>query len=116
MFYVIRLHSTEHKEIFKTITAWYLSISDDVEIRKIQTQQDELNRKLNEKISVDLSKFQHAMNDILKQKQVSQRKYFIQKISEEQEQAESSIKSGDLMGAMVHKLTADWYSSMVALL
>jgi hypothetical protein len=56
------------------------------------------------------------MNDILKQKQVSQRKYFIQKISEEQEQAESSIKSGDLMGAMVHKLTADWYSSMVALL
>jgi hypothetical protein len=56
------------------------------------------------------------MNDILKQKQVSQRKYFIQKISEEQEQAESSIKSDDLMGAMVHKLTADWYSSMVALL
>jgi uridine kinase len=89
---------------------------DDSEIRKLQTQQDELNRKLNEKISVDLSKFQHAMDDIFKQKQVSQRKYFIQKIREEQEQADSSIKSGDLMSAMAHKLTADWYSSMVALL
>jgi hypothetical protein len=56
------------------------------------------------------------MNDILKQKQVSQRKYFIQKIREEQEQAESNIQSGDLMSAMAHKLTADWYSSMLALL
>jgi hypothetical protein len=90
-------------------------MSDD-EIGKIQSQQNELNRKLNEKISGDLSNFQKTMNDILKQKQVSQRKYFIQKITEEQEQAESNIQSGDLMSAMAHKLTADWYSSMLALL
>ena len=83
------------------------------EIRQIQAQQDELNRKLNEKISDDLSKFQKAMDDIFKQKQVSQQKYFIQKIKEEQEQADSNIKSGDLMSAMAHKLTADWYSSML---
>jgi hypothetical protein len=56
------------------------------------------------------------MDDIFKQKQVSQRKYFIEKIKEEQEQADSNIKSGDLMSAMAHKLTADWYSSMLALL
>lgn len=79
-------------------------------------QQDELNRKLNEKISDDLNKFQITMGDILKQKQVSQRKYFIEKIREEQEQADSDIKSGDLMSAMAHKLTADWYSSIIALL
>ena len=84
------------------------------EIRQIQAHQDELNRKLNEKISDDLSKFQKAMDDIFKQKQVSQQKYFIQKIKEEQEQADSAIKSGDLMSAMAHKLTADWYSSMIA--
>jgi hypothetical protein len=90
-------------------------MSDD-EIGKIQSQQNELNRKLNEKISGDLSNFQKTMSDILKQKQVSQRKYFIQKITEEQEQAESNIQSGDLMSAMAHKLTADWYSSMLALL
>jgi DNA-directed RNA polymerase subunit L len=84
------------------------------EIRQIQAQQDELNRKLNEKISDDLNKFQKAMDDIFKQKQVSQQKYFIQKIKEEQEQADSAIKSGDLMSAMAHKLTADWYSSMIA--
>jgi hypothetical protein len=90
-------------------------MSED-DLGKIQSQQNELNRKLNEKISGDLSNFQKTMNDILKQKQVSQRKYFIQKIREEQEQAESNIQSGDLMSAMAHKLTADWYSSMLALL
>jgi hypothetical protein len=36
-------------------------------MNKIQAQQDELNRKLNEKISDDLSKFQKAMDDIFKQ-------------------------------------------------
>jgi hypothetical protein len=86
------------------------------EMHEIKAQQDELSRKLNEKISGDLDKFQKAMDDIFKQKQVSQRKYLIEKIKEEQEQADSNIKSGDLMSAMAHKLTADWYSSMVALL
>jgi hypothetical protein len=43
------------------------------------------------------------MGDIFKQKQISQREYFIQKIKEQ----------GDLMSAMAHKLTADWYSSML---
>ena len=37
------------------------------------------------------------MDDIFKQKQVSQQKYFIQKIKEEQEQADSAIKSGDFI-------------------
>ena len=86
------------------------------EMDEIKAQQDELSRKLNEKISGDLDKFQKAMDDIFKQKQVSQRKYLIEKIKEEQVQADSNIKSGDLMSAMAHKLTADWYSSMVALL
>jgi hypothetical protein len=53
------------------------------------------------------------MDDIFKQKQISQREYFIQKIKEEQEHADLNIKSGDLMSAMAHKLTADWYSSML---
>ena len=70
-------------------------------------------RKLTEKIFDDLSKFQKIMDDIFKQKQISQREYFIQKIKEEQEHADSNIKSGDLMSAMAHKLTADWYSSML---
>jgi hypothetical protein len=91
-----------------------MAMSED-ELSKIQAQQSELNRKLNEKISGDLSNFQRTMNDILKQKQVSQRKYFIEKIREEQEQADSAIKSGDLMSGMAHTLTADWYSSMLAL-
>jgi hypothetical protein len=43
-------------------------------------------------------------------------KYFIERIKEEQEQADSNIKSVDLMSAMAHKLTADSYSSMLALL
>jgi hypothetical protein len=47
---------------------------------------------------------------------LSKNKYLIEKIKEEQGQADSNIKSGDLMSAMAHKLTADWYSSMVALL
>jgi hypothetical protein len=41
------------------------------EIREIQAQQDELSRKLTEKISDDLSKFQKTMEDIFKQKQVN---------------------------------------------
>ena len=48
------------------------------------------------------------MEDIFKQKQISQREYFIQKIKEEQEHADLNLKSGDLMSAMAHKLTADW--------
>ena len=36
------------------------------------------------------------MEDIFKQKQISQRE-----------------NTGDLMSAMAHKLTADWYSSML---
>jgi hypothetical protein len=83
------------------------------QMREIQAQQDELSRKLTEKISGDLSKFQKTMDDIFKQKQIIQREYFIQKIKEEQEHAKLNIKSGDLMGAMAHKLTADWYSSML---
>jgi signal-transduction protein with cAMP-binding, CBS, and nucleotidyltransferase domain len=59
------------------------------------------------------SRFQKTMEDIFKQKQISQREYFIQKIKEEQEHADLNIKSGDLMSAMAHKLTADWYSSML---
>ena len=85
------------------------------EMREIQAQQDELTRKLNEKISGDLSKFQKTMDDIFKQKQIRQREYFIQKIKEEQEQTASNIKSGDLMSAMALKLTADWYSSMLVI-
>ncbi|MGA9150368.1 MAG: hypothetical protein WBZ36_07315, partial [Candidatus Nitrosopolaris sp.] len=42
----------------------------------------------------DLSKFQKTMEDIFKQKQISQREYFIQKIKEEQEHADLNIKSG----------------------
>ena len=83
------------------------------EMREIQAHQDELSRKLNEKISDDLSKFQKAIDDIFRQKQISQREYFIQKIKEEQKHADLNIKSGDLMAAMAHKLTADWYSSML---
>jgi hypothetical protein len=40
------------------------------EISKIRAQQNELNRKINEKISDDLNNFQKTMSDILKQKQV----------------------------------------------
>jgi predicted nucleic acid-binding Zn-ribbon protein len=83
------------------------------EMREIQAQQDELSRKLTEKISDDLSKIQKTMDDIFKQKQISQCEYFIQKIKEEREHADSNINSGDLMSAMAHKLTADWYSSML---
>jgi hypothetical protein len=81
------------------------------EMREIQAQQDELSRKLTEKISDDF--FQKTMEDIFKQNQISQREYFIQKIKEEQEHADLNNKSGDLMSAMAHKLTADWYSSML---
>jgi hypothetical protein len=89
--------------------------SEEVELAKIRTRQDELNRKLNEKISTDLSKFQQATTDILKQQRINQHKYLIEKIKEEQEKAEADIQIGNLMSAMAHKLTADWYSSMLSL-
>jgi hypothetical protein len=89
--------------------------SEEVELAKVRTKQDELNRKLNERISTDLSKFQQATTDILKQQRINQRKYLIEKIKEEQEQAEADIQSGNLMSAMAHKLTAEWYSSMLSL-
>jgi|SRR6476660_8687495 hypothetical protein len=102
------------EKIFKNMMVLDLLMTND-EMREIQAQQDELTRKLNEKISGDLNKFQKTMDDIFKQKQIRQREYFIQKIKEEQEQADSNIKSGDLMSAMAHKLTADWYSSMLVI-
>ena len=102
------------EKIFKNMMVLDLLMTND-EMREIQAQQDELTRKLNEKISGDLSKFQKTMDDMFKQKQIRQREYFIQKIKEEQEQADSNIKSGDLMSAMAHKLTADWYSSMLVI-
>ncbi|MPZ08148.1 MAG: hypothetical protein GEU26_17325 [Nitrososphaeraceae archaeon] len=89
--------------------------SEEVELAKVRTKQDELNRKLNERISTDLSKFQQATTDILKQQRINQRKYLIEKIKEEQEQAEADIQTGNLMSAMAHKLTAEWYSSMLSL-
>jgi flagellar capping protein FliD len=87
--------------------------SEGDELTRLRTKQDELNRKLNEKISTDLSKFQQATTDILKQQRINQRKYLIEKIKEEQEQAEADIQTGNLMSAMAHKLTAEWYSSML---
>lgn len=89
--------------------------SEEDELAKVRTKQDELNRKLNERISTDLSKFQQATTDILKQQRVNQRKYLVEKIQEEQEQAEADIQTGNLMSAMAHKLTAEWYSSMLSL-
>lgn len=89
--------------------------SEEDELAKVRTKQDELNRKLNERISTDLSKFQQATTDILKQQRVNQRKYLVEKIKEEQEQAEADIQTGNLMSAMAHKLTAEWYSSMLSL-
>jgi len=89
--------------------------SEEVELAKVRTKQDELNRKLNERISTDLSKFQQATTDILKQQRINQRKYLIEKIKEEQEQTEADIQIGNLMSAMAHKLTAEWYSSMLSL-
>jgi hypothetical protein len=89
--------------------------SKEDELAKIRTRQDELNRKLNEKISTDLSKFQQATTDILKQQRINQQSYLIEKIKEEQGQAEADMKTGNLMSAMAHKLTADWYSSMLSL-
>jgi hypothetical protein len=89
--------------------------SEEVELAKVRTKQDELNRKLNERISTDLSKFQQATTDILKQQRINQRKYLIEKFKEEQEQAEADIQTGNLMSAMAHKLTAEWYSSMLSL-
>jgi hypothetical protein len=89
--------------------------SEEVELAKLRTKQDMLNRKLNERISTDLSKFQQATTDILKQQRINQQKYFIEKIKEELEQTEADIQTGNLMSAMAHKLTADWYSSMLSL-
>ena len=42
------------------------------------------------------------MDDIFKQKQIRHREYFIQKIKEEHEEADSNIKSGDLMSAHIN--------------
>jgi hypothetical protein len=89
--------------------------SEEVELAKVRTKQDELNRKLNERISTDLSKFQQATTDILKQQRINQHSYLIEKIKEEQEQAETDMQTGNLMSAMAHKLTADWYSSMLSI-
>ena len=61
-------------------------------MHEIKAQQDELSRKLNEKISGDLDKFQKAMDDIFKQKQVSQRKYLIEKINRYQDLVKRVIK------------------------
>ena len=77
--------------------------SKEDELTRIRTKQDELNRKLNERI------------DILKQQRINQQSYLIEKIKEEQEQAEADMKTGNLMSAMAHKLTADWYSSMLSI-
>ena len=40
--------------------------SKEDDLASIRTKQDELDRKLNERISTDLSKFQQATTDILK--------------------------------------------------
>lgn len=89
--------------------------SKEDELTRIRTKQDELNRKLNERISTDLGKFQQATTDILKQQRINQQSYLIEKIKEEQEQAEADMQTGNLMSAMAHKLTADWYSSMLSI-
>jgi hypothetical protein len=90
--------------------------SEGDELARLRTKQDELNRKLNERISTDLSQFQQATTDILKQQRINQHKYLIEKIKEEQEQAEADIQTGNFMSAMAHKLTAEWYSSMLSLI
>jgi hypothetical protein len=89
--------------------------SEEDELVRLRSKQDELNRKLKEKISTDLGKFQQATTDILKQQQINQRKYLIEKIKEGQQQAEADIQTGNLMSALAHKLSGDWYSLMLSL-
>lgn len=85
----------------------------DNRIDKIQKKQDELARRINEKVSGDLRNIQEKIDQSMKQNRESLRNYYIQKTEEEQSQAENDMNSGNTIGAMTHKMQADMYSYML---
>jgi hypothetical protein len=85
----------------------------DNRIDKIQKKQDELARRINDKVSGDLRNIQEKIDQSMKQNRESLRNYYIQKAEEEQNQAENDMNSGNTIGAMTHKMQADTYSYML---
>lgn len=85
----------------------------DSRIDKIQKKQDELSHKLNAKISGDLKNIQEKIDHSIKQNRESLRSFYIDKIEDEQNQAENDMNSGNTVGAMTHKMQADIYSFML---
>ena len=87
-------------------------MSDD-RINRLQQKQEELARRINEKVSGDVREIQANISQSLKRNRESLRNYYIQLMEEEQNQAENDMNSGNIVGAMTHKMQADMYSFML---
>jgi hypothetical protein len=87
-------------------------MSDD-RFNRLQKKQEELARRINEKVSGDVQKIQANISQSLKRNRESLRNYYIQLMEEEQNQAENDMNAGNTVGAMTHKMQADMYSFML---
>jgi hypothetical protein len=87
-------------------------MSDD-RINRLQKKQEELARRINEKVSGDVREIQANISQSLKRNRESLRNYYIQLMEEEQNQAENDMNSGNIVGAMTHKMQAYMYSFML---
>ncbi|MFZ0696940.1 MAG: hypothetical protein WAM88_07355 [Nitrososphaeraceae archaeon] len=87
-------------------------MSDD-RFNRLQKKQEELARRINEKVSGDVREIQANISQSLKRNRESLRNYYIQLMEEEQTQAENDMNSGNTVGAMTHKMQADMYSFML---
>ena len=87
-------------------------MSDD-RINRLQKKQEELARRINEKVSGDVREIQANISQSLKRNRESLRNYYIQLMEEEQNQAENDMNSGNTVVAMTPKMQADMYSFML---
>ena len=70
-------------------------------------------RKINEKVSNNVSEYQEKIDRSLRENREALKKYYIDRMEEEINGAENAMDSGNIVSAMTHKMQADMYSYML---
>jgi hypothetical protein len=80
------------------------------EIQSIMERKRKLEEQLNNKISAEWKDLVNKSEEYMQQMRESNRQYWKQQINRELDDMEKAMKSGDIVGAMSHRIAADNYS------
>jgi hypothetical protein len=91
----------------------YIVVMSENRVDRLMKKRDEIARKINEKVSSNVSEYQEKIDRSLRENREALKKYYIDRMEEEINGAENAMNSGNIASAMTHKMQADMYSYML---